>query len=106
MTATHPQGPPAVDLDGAAVFRRCPSPQLEWVEVGGEVVAWTQANESLHLFDSISSLVFQLMDGQASLDQTVSDLLQGFAIDEATLRRDVLACVTSLESLGAVERVG
>lgn len=105
MTTTSQHSPPGADLDGTSVFRRCPSPQLEWVEVGGEIVAWTEPNESLHLFDSISSLVFQLMDGSATIDQTVTDLREVFAADEATLRKDVLDCVVSLEALGAVERV-
>ncbi len=75
------------------VPRRIPSPQLEWVEVDEEIVAWSQQTDSLHRLDRIATLVFQLADGQTPLSQTISDLAEAFGADAEEVEVDVLSCV-------------
>lgn len=87
------------------VLRRRPSPDVEWVEVDGEIVAWSQEKESLHLLDPIASLVFQLCDGEATLATTSDDLAEAFGRDAASVADDVLAFAASLEEMSIVERV-
>lgn len=92
-------------LDASLVFRIRDSPAVEWVEVDGEIVAWTEANESLHLFDNIAALVFRLMDGTTTLGGTIDDLGHAFGRPTEEIAPDVTACVAHLESAGVIERV-
>jgi hypothetical protein len=95
----------AVDLGPSAVLARRPSPAVEWVEVDGEIVAWNADGESLHLLDPIASLVFQLMDGEATLEVTIADLGEAFGRPPEQIGPDVLRCAASLEEMGLLERV-
>lgn len=97
--------PAVVDLEPALVFRRFASPDVEWVEVDGEIVAWSEEHESLHLLDSIASLVFQLMDGQTTLAITIDDLADAFGRTPQEIAPDIKACVAALEQMGMLERV-
>ena len=96
-TSTH--------LTTETVLRRRPSPLVEWVEVDGEIVAWDQEGEALHLLDPIASLIFQLCDGTASLAVTVNDLAEAFGREPASLTDDVLAGAAALEEKKLVEPV-
>lgn len=87
------------------VLRRRRSPDVEWVEVDGEIVAWSQENESLHLLDPIASLVFQLCDGEATLATTSDDLADAFGRAAAGVVDDVLEFAAALEAMNIVERV-
>ena len=90
----HVQGPR--DPAPADVPRRIPSPQLEWVEVDEEVVAWSQHTDGLHRLDRIATLVFQLADGETPLSQTISDLAEAFGAEAGQVEVDVLSCVGRL----------
>jgi coenzyme PQQ synthesis protein D (PqqD) len=95
----------AVALGASTVLARRPSPTVEWVEVDGEIVAWNADGESLHLLDPIASLVFQLMDGEATLAVTIDDLAEAFGRPPEQIEPDVLRCAASLEEMGLLERV-
>lgn len=92
-------------LDPAVVLRRRPSPDVEWVEIEGEVVAWNETTETLHLLDPTAGLVYQLLDGRSSLAEIVSDLAAAFDGDVGQVERDVLRLASSLENMTLVERV-
>ena len=92
-------------LEASAVLVRRPSPHVDWVEVEGEVVAWNSETESLHLLDPIAALVFQLLDGVTSLEQTSRELAEAFGRDATSVRSDVLRFAASLEDIGIAERV-
>ena len=88
-----------------SVLRRRPTPHVEWVEVDGEIVAWNQDAESLHLLDQIASLIFQLCDGVTQLSETVLDLADVFGRNADLVEADVLSCAASLLANGLVEDV-
>ena len=90
---------------GPRVLRRLSSPDIEWVEVEGEVVIWHAANQSLHLLDPVASLIFQLLDGTAGLDETVDDLAEHFGLPPEEIAADVAGFVDALGALGVVEDV-
>lgn len=96
---------PTTAVDVTSVFRRRLPPHVEWVQVNDDAVAWNSEKESLHLLDPIATLVFQLMDGTASVQATVDDLAEAFARPGLDIERDVLACVANLEEIGMLERV-
>lgn len=95
----------AVELGPSAVLARRPSPAVEWVELDSEIVAWNADGESLHLLDPIASLVFQLMDGEATLAVTIDDLAEAFGRPPEQIEPDVVHCAASLEEMGLLERV-
>lgn len=76
--------------------RRRSSPDLEWVEVDGEVVAWTRDPDGLHRLDQIATLVFQLSDGSTTIQQTVAELAEAFDVDPERVRVDVERCLRSM----------
>lgn len=92
-------------LDRAVVLRRRPSPDVEWVEIDGQVVAWNETTETLHLLDPTAGLVYQLLDGRSSLIEIVLDLAAAFENDLGQVERDVLRLASSLEAMALVERV-
>lgn len=105
MADQMPHTVTADDVVPTTVIRRLTSPHVEWVDVSGEIVVWNEPRESLHLLDPIASLVFQLLDGEASVGSTVRDLAEAFGRGPEEIEADVLTCAASLESLGLVERV-
>ncbi len=104
-TATEgqvPQAPPPAPGD---VLRRRPRPDVEWVEVEGEIVAWNAEGESLHLLDPVASIIFQLLDGVTCLEVTSRELAEAFDRDLEQVRADVLGFAAALEAIGVVEPV-
>ncbi len=95
--------PEAEALEPGSVLRRLPSPHVEWVDVEGEIVAWNADTESLHLLDPIAAIVFQLLDGVTSLEQTSRELAEAFGRHLDLVRADVLSFATSLRQIGIVE---
>ncbi len=93
-------------MDPRTVLRRRPSPAVEWVEVAGEVVAWNDDTQSLHLLDPIAALVFQLCDGRASIERTATELAEVYRRDAAEILHDVCTFAGRLRDLGIVEAVG
>lgn len=91
-------------LDRTAVLHRIPSPDVEWVEIDGQVVAWNERTETLHLLDPTAGLVYQLLDGRSSLTEIVLDLAAAFENDLGQVERDVLRLASSLEDMALVER--
>lgn len=106
MTATTPDRELIGSaLEASTVLRRLPSPRVEWVDVEGEIVAWNEDSQSLHLLDSIAALIFQLLDGVTPLGTTAAELADVFSRDVAEVAADVLTLAASLQEIGIVEVV-
>lgn len=105
MTSSPDTSQAFTPLDPATVVQRKPAPLVEWVEVEGEVVAYNEETQDLHLLDPIASLIFQLCDGIATLSETTTDLAQAFDQPAEVITRDVDACLANLLTLGLVEVV-
>ena len=107
MSTTETSAPVAAPaISGTTVLARVASPRLEWVEVVGEIVAWDAVEEQLHLLDHIASLIFQLCDGEATLDQTVDDLAAVFGQPVSTIEADVRGCAAQLCRDGLLQVTG
>lgn len=90
-------------LSPESVLRRLPSPQVCWVEVDGEAVAYDAGGDALHLLDPIASLVWGLLDGETSLRQTSDELARAFGEDPQRILDDVLRLGEHLTGMGIVE---
>ena len=108
MTSQPAGAPFVVDaegvLDSTTVLRRRSSPDVEWVEVEGQIVAWNENTQALQLLDPIASLVYQLLDGRSALGEIIVDLGAEFGREVAEVESDVLQLASSLLSMNLVER--
>lgn len=91
---------PTVDLH--VILARRPSPSVEWVEAGDEVVVWHEASESLHLLDPNASVVFLLCDGETPLRQTIAEMSEAYGVSVDTMGADVTRLVSQLMELGVL----
>lgn len=97
--------PVEITLDTSTVLAKQAAPNLEWVEVEGEVVAWNAEAAELHRLDPIATLVFQLCDGRTDLGQTVVELAEAFDQPRQRVEADVLGCASQLHRDGLVVEV-
>ncbi len=95
-----------VSITDDAILAARPSPAIEWVDVEGEIVAWNEERESLHLLDPVAGIIFQLCDGVTPLRVTLEEVAAAFGREPTEIAADVRECAVSLTDLGLVERVG
>ncbi|MEH2459482.1 PqqD family protein [Nostoc sp.] len=69
-------------------------------ELGGEVVLVNLENEAYYSLNNVGSQMWQLLIEQGNLETATQQLLQTFAVDEATLRQDVAELVDELVQEG------
>lgn len=92
-----------VPLTPETVLARRRPPAVEWVEIDGEAVVWSDEPEALHRLDPIATLVFQLCDGVTPLRQTVAELADAFGQRPEVVAPDVTRCAAGLCRNGLVE---
>ena len=66
------------------------------VEIEGERVLYDESHDSLHLLDSIASVVWPLLDGTTPLRETCGELADAFGVEVARVEGDVLALAQRL----------
>lgn len=88
-----------------SVLRRLASPEVEHVEIDGEVVAYDCERNSLHLLDPIGALVWGLLDGVTTLGETGDQLAGAFGRPADEVLLDVCAFAGHLEAIALAERV-
>ena len=75
------------------------------VPVQDEAVLLEQDVGALHQLDQIATVVCQLLDGRATIDQVVDELVEAFATDRATIAGDVLTLVRGLGQKGLLHGI-
>ena len=58
-------------------------------EFDGEAVIYHRETGEVHRLDSVGAVVWRYLDGQASVDELVTDLSSAFAVEPGTIRSDV-----------------
>jgi hypothetical protein len=61
--------------------------------------------DDIYSLDGIGPRVWELVDGQRTVEDIVDSIVQEYEVDRVTAEGDVLAFLSQLESLGALERV-
>lgn len=92
-------------LSSAAVLRRRPPPDVEWVEVEGQAVVYDQSRDALHLLDPIATVVWHLLDGVTPLGRTGEELAEAVGRPAPEVLADVLRFAAQLEEMGLTERM-
>jgi hypothetical protein len=82
----------ALDLDSLPAR----SPSLISAEIETATVLYDGTSDSLHLLDPVASIVWNLLDGTATLRQICADVADAFYTSEDRVRDDVLRLVSDL----------
>ncbi|MGH9297048.1 MAG: PqqD family protein [Acidimicrobiales bacterium] len=75
------------------------------VEIEGDVILYDEERELSHLLNPSGAIIWQLLDGEASLEELVVDLAEAFHVDTGTVESDVLTLVRELGRRGLIENV-
>jgi len=70
--------------------------------IDDEAVLYDEAGENLHHLDRIATVVWQLIDGQATAGAITDDLAEAFNADHLTVQADVLNLLADLVEKGLV----
>jgi hypothetical protein len=66
------------------------------VELDGESVLYDETSGVLHLLDAVATVVWDRLDGTATLDDLAADLSRTFATDRRRVRGDLVAFARQL----------
>ena len=66
------------------------------VELDGESVLYDETSGGLHQLDALATVVWDRLDGIATLDDLAADLSETFAADPDRVRRDLVTFVRQL----------
>ena len=75
------------------------------VVLDGEAVLFDGTNGHSHLLNPIASIVWQTLDGEASIDELVDELADLYRADRTTIRADVLTLTQELGRQGLLHGV-
>jgi hypothetical protein len=84
----------------------CRSERIAFRVVGGEALIMVVDRKELHRLNDVGSRVFELCDGQTSVDAIVEAIVREFAVDAPTARADVEKFITELAAAGAISFKG
>ena len=99
-TLTDPLPPDDIDLGFVAHL----VPDLDVVTVGDDQIVIGGATQ-LAVLNPTAALVFQFLDGDASLGELVDDFTDALGVDRAVVEEDVLTFVRELGANGLLEGV-
>ena len=91
----------ALDVTLASVVRG--KGDLAAVEFDGELVLYDEHTASVHHLNPTASVVWQCLDGDASLAAIARDLSMAYSVDEAVVVQDVLDVVQQFARMGLLE---
>jgi hypothetical protein len=72
----------------------------------GEAVVITPAENAVRMFNPVGSRIWELMDGQRSVDQIVATLIDEFDVEPERAQRTTLDFFAMLEEKGLLAWVG
>jgi hypothetical protein len=80
----------------------CRSERIAYRVVGGEAIVMVVDRNELHRLNDVGSRVFELCDGQTSVDGIVEAIVREFAVDTGAARADVEKFIAELSVTGAI----
>jgi len=88
-------------IHGSAVVQ--PDPHVAWIEIDGEGVLFDERSGALHVLNPMGMLLWQCLDGSATLSEIAADCAAVFDVDLARARRQVLELARDLSELGLID---
>lgn len=80
----------------------CRSDRIAYRVIGGEAIVMVVDRKELHRLNDVGSRVFELCDGQTTIDAIVDAIVREFVVDVPTARTDVEKFITELAATGAI----
>ncbi len=65
--------------------------------IDGELVVFDPVTSEVHQLDPVGTVIWQLLDGEATIGELVVDLADGFGVPEGQVRADVAALLATME---------
>ena len=90
-------------VPGAQVFAR--AAHVASAKLDGEIVLFNEQSETLHLLDPLASLVWECLDGEATVAELVEDFSAVFQVDPERAQDDLRRLFASLVEDGTVEEL-
>lgn len=97
MTHVHEVEP----VEGPVAPR--PAPELVAVDVDGELLLLDPRTDGLHQLDRLGSIIWQVLDGEATVDELVGDLADAFEAEPGQVRLDLGELLADLRRAGALD---
>ena len=91
----------ALDVTLASVVRG--KGDLAAVELDGELVLYDEHTASVHHLNPTASVVWQCLDGDASVAAIARDLSMAYSVEEAVVVQDVLDVVQQFARMGLLD---
>jgi hypothetical protein len=85
-----------------AVGLPCRSERVAYRVIDGEALVMVVDRKALHRLNDVGSRVFELCDGQTSVDSIVEAIVREFVVDASTARADVEKFINALAEAGAI----
>ncbi len=80
-------------------------PDVAWVELDGQVVAFDPAHMTSYVLNATAGLIWQLLDGSDTVETLSADLAEAFGADLEQIRSDVLTTVRRFGDQGLLAGV-
>ena len=80
-----------------------PNKDVSLQQVGQEAILHDRRNGRAHVINASAAHIWELCDGQNTLDQVVSAFAATYALPEADVRADVQYILTKFHDLGVLE---
>jgi hypothetical protein len=80
----------------------CRSERIAHRVVEGEALVMVVDRKQLHRLNEVGSRVFELCDGQTTVDAIVEVIVDEFTVDAETARADVERFISELAATGAI----
>ena len=75
-------------------------PEIEWVDLDGEVVAYDTARARLHRLNTSAASVWSECDGAATVEQVIAATVERYAGPDDDIARDVCEALVGLQRAG------
>lgn len=79
------------------------SPEVTLQRVGAEAILYDRHNGRTHVINESAARVWELCDGQATLDQIADAFAAAYAMPVSTVHGDVVYIVTKFRELGVLD---
>lgn len=105
MPPDEPAGTPADPVIGPE-FAPARRSGIAWVELDGEAVLYDADGGGVHALNPTATLVWQLLDGTATLATLADELAEAFAADPRQIAGDLEQLVGALATSGVLAGTG
>lgn len=75
-------------------------PEVESVDVEGELVLWDPAGRSVHRLDPVGSLLWPFLDGESTVEELAADAAAVWSIPVDAAETAICALVEQLDEAG------